>query len=156
MLKNKHLQSTYPFIVLPIFIWIGFICSISFMEAWVKFQAKNLSLPVGLTVGKIVFSALNRAEWLLATLTLALFYLKKSNFWTKNSLLLLAALLVLVVQTFFLLPELNKRAEAICQGITLSRSFLHFYYIFLEITKTALLFILGIKILKQATKKLKK
>ena len=29
----------YPLAVVAVFLWIGFVCAISFMEAWLKFQA---------------------------------------------------------------------------------------------------------------------
>ena len=54
------------FIVACTFIWAGFIGAISFMESWLKFRAPNLTMPVGLGIGKLVFSALNKVEWALA------------------------------------------------------------------------------------------
>lgn len=51
-----------------IFLWIGFVCAISFMEAWVKFRAPGVTLPLGLGIGSLVFKALNKAEWVFAIL----------------------------------------------------------------------------------------
>ena len=44
------------------FIWAGFVCAISFMEAWLKFRAPGVTLPVGLSIGRLIFSALNKVE----------------------------------------------------------------------------------------------
>ena len=45
-------------ITIAVFLWAGFICAISFMESWLKFRAAGLTLPVGLSVRKIVISVL--------------------------------------------------------------------------------------------------
>ena len=51
--------------IISIFIWLGFVGAISFMEAWIKFQAPGVTLPVGLGIGRLVFAALNKVEWVL-------------------------------------------------------------------------------------------
>ncbi len=52
------------FIVTCTFVWAGFIAAISFMESWLKFRAPNVTITVGgLSIGKLVFSALNKVEW---------------------------------------------------------------------------------------------
>jgi len=47
------------------FIWIGFIGAISFMEAWLKFQAPGVTTELGLSIGQLVFKALNIFFYLL-------------------------------------------------------------------------------------------
>ena len=51
-------------VIIVIFLWAGFICAISFMESWLKFRAPGITMPVGLSIGKLVFSALNKIEWI--------------------------------------------------------------------------------------------
>jgi hypothetical protein len=48
----------YPAALAANFLWIGFVCAISFMEAWLKFRAPGIMLPLGLCIGKLVFNAL--------------------------------------------------------------------------------------------------
>ena len=48
-------------IVTPI-LWLGFVLSISFMEAWLKFQAEGVTQIIGLSIGRLVFNALNKVE----------------------------------------------------------------------------------------------
>ena len=43
-----------------VFLWIGFVGAISFMEAWLKFKAPGVTMPIGLGIGKLVFNALNK------------------------------------------------------------------------------------------------
>ena len=52
--------------VIATFLWIGFVCAISFMEAWLKFRAPGITLPLGLGIGRLVFNALNKVEWIFA------------------------------------------------------------------------------------------
>jgi hypothetical protein len=43
-------------------VWLGMVLAISFLEAPLKFRAPGLDLRVGLSIGRIVFRALNIAE----------------------------------------------------------------------------------------------
>ena len=56
-------------IIITVFLWSGF-CAISFMESWLKFRAPGVSLPIGLGIGKLVFNALNKMEWVFAVISI--------------------------------------------------------------------------------------
>jgi hypothetical protein len=49
-----------------VLIWLSFVLSISFMEAWVKFKAPLLRKYVAVDVGRYVFASLNAIELGLA------------------------------------------------------------------------------------------
>ncbi len=51
-------------ITIPI-LWLGFVLSISFMEAWLKFQAEGVTQVIGLNIGRLVFGTLNKVELFL-------------------------------------------------------------------------------------------
>ncbi|WP_299183966.1 hypothetical protein [uncultured Aquimarina sp.] len=129
-------------IVTPI-LWLGFVLSISFMEAWLKFQAEGVTQPIALSIGKLVFGVLNKVELFFFLIILIVSY---NENWqvvkrTKQYVLLsLAAALLL--QTFYLLPILDERAVMIINGEEPLGSYFHFYYILLEIFKVILLIIL--------------
>lgn len=133
----------YPIITSSIFIWIGFVGAISFMEAWIKFQVDELSLPVGLKIGKLVFHALNKVEWALALIILIQIYRTAGKIIKWSNLYLLIALSILAFQTLVLLPILDVRANAVIDNQTLSASHAHIYYIGMEVVKVAALFIYG-------------
>jgi hypothetical protein len=139
----------YPISLVTIFIWIGFVCSISFMEAWLKFRAPNVTLSIGLSIGQLIFAALNKVEWAFAILLIII-----TLFGGKitKSIPLYLIVLILIIQTYLLLPILNKRADMISQGMIIPRSLSHFYYLFLEVTKVTLLFIIGINIINHLLK----
>ena len=52
------------------FIWFGAVAAISFMEAPLKFTAPNITLPLGLEIGYVIFHALNKVEIVLGVLFL--------------------------------------------------------------------------------------
>ncbi|GET22737.1 hypothetical protein [Prolixibacter denitrificans] len=136
-MMNKRIAFA-PIIILM--FWAGFVCAISFMEAWLKFQAPGVTLPIGLGIGKLVFTGLNRVE---IVLTLLLLYFVKRNFgFLKDKLTFMVAGLAVIVaiQTFVLLPVLTHRAVEIINGAQPTSDPAHFVYIGLEVIKVILLF----------------
>lgn len=118
--------------------WAGYVSSISFMEAWVKFRAEGVTLPVGLSIGMKVFTALNRVEWVLLALFLAsLFYFRSFTNHAKVITAIVVAMLGL--QTFWLLPDLSERAIQIIQGNQPEGSVTHMLFGVAEITKVVTL-----------------
>jgi hypothetical protein len=56
--------------VAVVFIWLGMVLAISFLEAPLKFRAPNVTLQIGLGIGRLVFRALNTVEVVLAIVIL--------------------------------------------------------------------------------------
>ena len=144
---RREVTNNYYLSQSVIFLWIGFVGAISFMEAWLKFRAPGVTLPIGLSIGSLVFNALNKVEWVF-TLLIALDLLLLS----KNRMRLILALfsvvlVILVIQTFWLLPALDARIALYVEGAEVQRSPLHVYYIAVELIKVAALLIAGIRIL---------
>jgi hypothetical protein len=134
------------------FLWIGFVCAISFMEAWIKFQAPGVTLSIGLGIGKLVFSALNKIEWTCAlTLVLALFYKAHPPFISLRKYVAIP-LLILIVQSIWFLPALTERAEGLIAGMNLAPSNIHMYYIAFEVVKVLSLTIFCIQLVKKINK----
>ncbi len=135
--------------IIATFIWLGFVGAISFMEAWLKFRAPGIDLPLGLGIGRIVFNALNKMEWIFCLIII--FVITKAG-WTpfKNKLRipLFIAISILCIQSIWLLPALDQRAEQIIQGDAVQPSYLHLYYVLLEVLKSISLFIFGFQLLK--------
>ena len=131
------------------FTWIGFVAAISFMEAWLKFQAAGMTVKLGLSVGRLVFQALNRVELVCASLILGAIIFSKSSLFKSTEFTFFAiALSILLLETFWLLPILDKRANLIIQGQILQKSYHHFVFIFFEILKISSLLVYGLKLLK--------
>jgi hypothetical protein len=123
--------------------WLGFFMAISFMEAPLKFTAPNLSLADGLQIGKIVFGTLNHCEWVFMALIIATCLVKKPG--RTELYLVSAAVLILVLETIWLLPALDLDANKIIAGKTVTGGALHWYYVALEIIKVPVLLLIGLK-----------
>lgn len=129
------------------FIWFGMIGAISFMETPLKFRAPNITLALGLGIGKIVFQMLNRVEIVFALIMLvSLFFARPAGVFAFYVFGAICVLLIL--QTVWLLPLLNIRADQVIAGMTAPFSYNHLIFILFEVVKFILLFILGASLLK--------
>jgi len=55
--------------VAAVFVWLGMVLAISFLEAPLKFRAPGVTIQLGLGIGRLVFRALNICEVVLDHLT---------------------------------------------------------------------------------------
>jgi hypothetical protein len=121
------------------------------MEAWLKFYAVNVTLPIGLSIGRLIFNTLNKIEWIFTIIIIThIIIIKKKIHFTFFYI----PVMLLIIQTFLILPALNERVETILQGREILPSFLHFYYLFMEVIKVTCLFIFGIDFLDFTRKNL--
>ena len=139
----------HPIILIVTFLWVGFVGAISFLQAWIKFRAPGVTIPIGLGIGRLVFSALNKVEWFFAIIIGANLLISKTRFFSIQNTLYFIAVLLLLLQSFWILPLLDARAELIIEGKTLPTSYLHFYYVGMEVVKIACLLLFGIKLFKK-------
>lgn len=140
----------YPVAIICTFIWIGFVCAISFMEAWLKFQAPGITVPLGLGIGRLVFNALNKVEWVLAIGILFNLTTAKVNPLAIRQWGYWMAVLLVALQSGWLLPELDARAALHIEGSVVANSNLHFYYVAAEVIKVLSLFVFGILLFGKA------
>jgi hypothetical protein len=122
-------------------LWCGMLCAIA-MEAQLKFQAPGITRELGLGIGKLVFTALNRVECALAILlAVALFAFVAAR---RARIVFGAIAFILLAQTFWLIPLLIERIDLITSGQTPPASTSHFVYIAFETGKILLLLILSV------------
>lgn len=86
-----------PISLISTFLWIGFVCAVSFMEAWLKFSALGIKLPLGL--GRLVFEALNKVEWVFALAILMSGFMVKEKWLSLKTLAFAIPLVLLTIQT---------------------------------------------------------
>ncbi len=134
-------------IIICSFLWAGFICAISFMESWLKFRAAGITMPVGLSIGKLVFTALNKVEWAFTIIIAISLLLISSEITSLDNMWFFIIVIILITETAWLLPALNKRAKSIIAGKTLPRSSLHWYFVIGELVKLLLLILFGVSFL---------
>lgn len=141
-------QVKYPLALISTFVWVGFVCAISFMEAWLKFRAPGNNLQLGLGIGRLVFNALNKVEIVLAIAIIINIIFSKQPYNDWSNIFFLIASGIVLLQSIYLLPALDQRAEIIISGGNVAPSNLHFYYVGLEFIKVISLLIFGIKLFK--------
>lgn len=134
-----------PVILISTFLWIGFVAAISFMEAWLKFRAPGITIPLGLGIGQLVFGALNKIEWVFAVSILFIICTTHRPILSLNTTLFIIPLLLLLMQTIWLLPLLDIRAELYLAGSEVKPAYYHYYYIFAEVIKSMCLFLFGFR-----------
>ena len=134
--------------LLSVLVWSGCVVAISFMESWLKFRAPGVTLPIGLSIGKLVFNALNKMEWLFAALLLITYFFNKQQIDTTSIILFTVATLLLIIQTLWLLPALDARAKIVISGRAVTASSLHWYFIVAEVIKLSSLLLLGFGLFK--------
>ena len=139
----------YPIAFISAFLWIGFVSAISFMEAWLKFRAPGITLPLGLGIGRIVFAALNKVEWVFAIAIIVNILFERAELSLPTIILLAIPVLILIAQTFWILPALDTRAGLYLSGETPPSSNLHIYFVIMELIKVASVLLFGLRILKK-------
>lgn len=132
-------------VVAAIFVWLGMVLAISFIEAPLKFRAPGVTLQIGLGIGRLVFRALNGVELLLAVvLSVALVVDPPTVCATAAAVV---AMIVLLAQVLLVRPRLTKRSDAVLAGGEGPRSRAHWVYVGLEVVKVAALLIAGVLLL---------
>ena len=138
--KNSK-NSIYRFPGCIALIWLGMVLGISFLEAPVKFMAPSVTLEIGLDIGRYVFRAFNKVECTFAVVMAILLIIIRTK--DLSMIPLGLAWLALALQTVWLLPVLEARAEVIIQGQTPAPSILHKIYVALEVLKAVALAVYG-------------
>ncbi|WP_145856147.1 hypothetical protein [Pedobacter suwonensis] len=129
-----------------IIFWAGLISGISFLEAPLKFQAPGITIPLGLGIGQLVFQALNKIEVILLMVILACSL--PAPLKNISSILLFSVTILLMIDTFWLLPLLDERAKLVLAGHAPVRSYHHILYIIAEAIKFLILITMGFLNLK--------
>lgn len=126
-------------IVLLTGIWLGFVGAISFMESWLKFKAPGINRSLGVGIGRLVFKALNRVEWSCFLLITVLCFFCIDCIDVESVIVMTGLLIILIVQTFWMLPAMDRRATLLLSNIPLKPSRHHIVYVLLELLKVSLL-----------------
>lgn len=129
-----------------IFVWLGMVAAISFLEAPLKFRAPGVTLPIGLAIGRLVFRALNSVEIVLAVIVTAAFAVDTPRIATVIAVAV--AVLALLVQLVAIRPRLSRRSDAVLAGAgSSSRSRAHHGYLAAELVKVVALTVSGVLLL---------
>ncbi|MGW5664138.1 hypothetical protein ACWEWG_29360 [Streptomyces sp. NPDC003758] len=131
-----------------VFVWLGMVLAISFLEAPLKFRAPGVTVPIGLGIGRLVFRGLNLAEAVWAVVVIAAVAAGSPP--PGVVVLTVCVVALLAVQLGLVRPLLNRRSDRVLAGETgedAPRSGAHLYYVALEILKVVGLIALGVSVL---------
>ena len=96
------------------FVWLGMVVAISFVEAPLKFRAPDVTLRIGLGIGRLVFRALNTAEAIFAVVIVVT--IVAGGLPTASAVAAAIAVASLVVQLAAIRPGLTRRSDAVLAG----------------------------------------
>lgn len=127
-----------------VFVWLGMVLAISFLETPLKFRAPGITVPLGVGIGRLVFRALNRVEMVFAVVLIACAAIdpRPSTVW-----LTAAACVALALGALLLRPLMDRRVARGRVGEGGRRSSMHLWYVLLELVKVAVLVWLGVVLL---------
>ena len=125
------------------FIWLGMTIGVSMLATPARFYASTITRPVALDVGRVVFSVLNKAEFVALIITLIIVRVsgKARQLWGP----VFGLALILIAQSAWLLPELAARTDLIIAGTEPEPSIAHAAYSTLELLKICLLAWVGFR-----------
>jgi hypothetical protein len=131
--------------VAAVFVWLGMVLAISFLEAPLKFRAPGVTLQIGLGIGRLVFRVLNACELALAAAVVGAFAAQPPA--VGVAVAAGVAVVTLLAQVLIVRPGLSRRSDAVLAGADAPRSRAHWAYVALEVVKTIALLIAGVLVL---------
>lgn len=131
--------------VAAIFLWLGMVLAISFLEAPLKFRAPNVTTQIGLGIGRLVFRALNSVEVVFAVVILVAAVASPPR--TGVTVAFVVAFAMLGLQLGAVRPRLNRRSDKVLAGLNAPRSRAHYGYVGLELIKVVALAVAGVLLL---------
>ena len=135
--------------VAAVFIWLGMVLAISFLEAPLKFRAPGVTIPLGLGIGRLVFRALNICEVVLAAVALVAVVVGRPS--SAAVVALGVAVAALGIQVVAVRPALTRRSDAVLADASVAesgRSHAHLVYVGFEVVKVLALVVSGVLLLK--------
>ncbi|HYB35815.1 MAG TPA: hypothetical protein VEF72_08570 [Mycobacterium sp.] len=123
------------------FVWLGMVVAISFLEAPLKFRAPDVTLQIGLGIGRLVFRALNGVEVVFATVILGATVASPPP--ASVTAAFVVAFAALALQLGAVRPRLNRRSDEVLAGLDAPRSRGHYAYVGLEVIKAIALVAAG-------------
>ncbi|OBG25268.1 hypothetical protein [Mycobacterium sp. 852002-51057_SCH5723018] len=130
------------------FVWLGMVLAISFLEAPLKFRAPNVTLQIGLGIGRLVFRALNTVEVAFALVIVAIVAGGTGRPTPARIAVAFAvAIAALAIQLVAVRPRLTRRSDRVLAGSGGPRSHAHYVYVGFEVVKAVALLVAGILLL---------
>ena len=117
------------------FVWLGMVLAISFMEAPLKFYVSGVSRQVALRIGRVVFLALNAYELVFAVVLSLLIYSPQTT--AAVDAACAVPVVALLTQLLLIRPVMARRSDTVIAGPEApgGQSAGHYVYVGLEVVK---------------------
>ena len=127
-------------LLLPAFL-LGAIIAISFLEAPLKFLAPGVTIPIGLGIGRLVFTALSVLAGVVLILLTVVSVRAKAG---RGVLGILGGIwIVYLIEVAVIRPVLNRRSDLVIAGVEApGTDWAHYAYIAADATLIVLLVVL--------------
>jgi hypothetical protein len=139
------MDAAWAVAIAAVFVWLGMVLAISFIETPLKFRAPGVTLQIGLGIGRLVFRALNACEIVLAAVVVGCFIVTPPP--TAVAVASAVAVFTLLTQVLAVRPRLTRRSATVLAGTVGPRSRAHWAYVGLEVVKAIALLIAGVWLL---------
>jgi hypothetical protein len=125
------------------FTWLGMTAGVSLLATPLRFTADTATRPVALDIGRVVFAALNKAEFVALIIVLIIVRVsgRARDLWIPVFLLAL----ILIAQASWLIPALSASTDLVIAGTEPPPSIVHAAYSTLELGKLVLLAFVGFR-----------
>jgi hypothetical protein len=149
--RNSNFEAMKSLLAITL-VWIGAVLAISFFETPMKFTPEVITTELGVSIGRVIFFFFNKIELALSLLILILTIKNR-----KQMSFVLPSLVIgiVLVQTFILLPLLDKYAIEFLEFGKRGPKILHISYIGIELIKILGLGLLSIQLFKKFEFKIK-
>jgi hypothetical protein len=138
-------SAAFAIAVAVTFVWLGMVLAISFLEAPLKFRAPDVTLQIGLGIGRLVFRALNTVEVAFALVIVAIVASRPTP--ARILVAFAVAMAALAIQLVAVRPRLTRRSDQVLAGADGPRSHAHYFYVGFEAVKAVALLVAGILLL---------
>jgi hypothetical protein len=141
-------MSALAVVIALVFVWIGLLAGLSFIEAPLKFRAPGVTLALGLGIGRLVFRVLHAVQVGIALVMLVFLVVgARAGIPALAATGLALAVVLLIAQLVLVQPRLTRRSNAVLAGEDAPRSRAHHAYVALELLKLLALLLGGIGLL---------
>lgn len=134
--------------VAVVFVWLGMVLGISFLETPLKFRAEGMTVQLGVAIGRLVCRALNIAEGFFAIVLVTCAAIGSSARSVTTVVALAVLCAALIAGALVLRPRMDHRLARTATGAATShrmpRNQLHLLYVALELLKAIALLVLGV------------
>lgn len=136
------MEMSNPVAVAAIFLWIGFVCTLYLIRRRLLVAAQNPMAALAKSP-KLSSRTINQLEFALAAIACGSLMIMKQPFASGHSPLFIAVCLLLI-QSLWMLPALQKGENVYLNGLMLSKAGVRKMYAAAEIVKMASLVIFSI------------